>query len=70
MLPTRRTLVRLAQRPYRCQQRAYADSKPPDPTNTDRVPNDKPVTDPIGVCLIPNALSEHFARCLLDPPGW
>ncbi|CAF9909341.1 MAG: hypothetical protein ALECFALPRED_005523 [Alectoria fallacina] len=48
MLQMRRSALRLAQRPYRCQWRRYADTKPPDPTNSVREPNNKPVNEPVG----------------------
>lgn len=51
MLQTRRGALSLARRPYRCQWRGYADTKPPDPTNSVREPDNKPVNEPIGVCL-------------------
>ena len=43
--------MRLAQRPYGGQWRGHADTKPPDPTNPIRGSDDKPVAEPIGVCL-------------------
>lgn len=49
MLQTRRAAFRLAQRPHRFQWRGYTDTKPPDPTNSDRAPDNKPVNEPIGV---------------------
>ena len=51
MLQARRGALRLAQRPYKCQWRGYADIKPPDPTNADRESDNKPVNEPIGVCF-------------------
>ncbi len=49
MLQTRWAAFHLAQRPYRFQYRGYVDTKPPDPTNSDRQPDNKPVNEPIGV---------------------
>lgn len=49
MLLTRRAVCRLAQQPHRIQWRGYAEVKPPDPTNSDRGTNTKPVNEPLGV---------------------
>ncbi|KAM0802471.1 hypothetical protein BDR22DRAFT_131930 [Usnea florida] len=43
-----RSALCLAQRPHRCQWRGFADSRPPDPTNSVREPDNKPVNEPIG----------------------
>lgn len=48
MLRTRRRALRLAQNLNRCQWRGYADTKPPDPTNSGRETDNKPVNEPIG----------------------
>lgn len=50
MLQTRQAALRLTQRQCRSQWRGYANMKPPDPTNSDREPDNKPVNEPIGVC--------------------
>ncbi|MCJ1449789.1 hypothetical protein MMC28_000117 [Mycoblastus sanguinarius] len=59
MLQTRRAAFRLIQRPYRF--RGYADSKPPDPINSDRQLGNKPVTDPIGEGDSSGTSSTHAA---------
>lgn len=62
MLQTRKRVLNLARRPYRCQWRGYADTKPPDPTNSVREPDNKPVNEPIGVCLQVDSFQASIAN--------
>lgn len=49
MLQTRRAAARFVRRPHFAQQRGYADTEPPDPTNSVRGVDDQPVSTPIAV---------------------
>lgn len=65
MLQARRGTLRLVQCPYHYQWRGYTDTKPPNPTSSVREPDDKPVNEPIGVCLQFGLCIGGFANIVL-----